>query len=348
MADGYARSTGRIGVVTAQNGPAATLLVPPLAEAMTVSVPILALVQDVPAANRDRNAFQEFDHAALFASSRSGCVGWTTRPGWMTTWTWRSASPAPGARARWSCCCPAMFSAHPHRRPATPRRAALGHFPLDRVRPAADQVTRAAELLRTAQHPVVIAGGGVHISGASERSGRAAGASRTCRSGPPPWARAPSTRRHPLSLGIVSNYMGRAARRSPPARLRQDRRCGPVRRQPNQRERHRRLAGIPTGCHVHPRRRRRQRRSAATTSPSGCWAMPGLTLQELPAELWRADLAIAWQTRGGRGSDQTQARAADTRTVTAAVTSRRPHRSGRSGLPSELDTLLDDTSIVHR
>ena len=33
MADGFARASGRIAVVAAQNGPAATLLVPPLAEA---------------------------------------------------------------------------------------------------------------------------------------------------------------------------------------------------------------------------------------------------------------------------------------------------------------------------
>jgi acetolactate synthase-1/2/3 large subunit len=44
MADGYARISGRIGVVTAQNGPAATLLVPPLAEALKVSVPVLAFL----------------------------------------------------------------------------------------------------------------------------------------------------------------------------------------------------------------------------------------------------------------------------------------------------------------
>src|SRR5690349_14291530 len=64
MADGYARISGRIGVVAAQNGPAATLLVPPMAEAMKASVPLLALVQDVPTSSRDRNAFQEYDHRA--------------------------------------------------------------------------------------------------------------------------------------------------------------------------------------------------------------------------------------------------------------------------------------------
>ena len=34
MADGYARVSGKVSVVCAQNGPAATLLVPPLAEAL--------------------------------------------------------------------------------------------------------------------------------------------------------------------------------------------------------------------------------------------------------------------------------------------------------------------------
>ena len=67
MADGYARISGRIGIVAAQNGPAATLLVPPLAEAMKASVPILALVQDVESRMADRNAFQEIDHHQLFA-----------------------------------------------------------------------------------------------------------------------------------------------------------------------------------------------------------------------------------------------------------------------------------------
>jgi acetolactate synthase-1/2/3 large subunit len=75
MADGYARTSGKVGVVSAQNGPAATLLVPGLAEALKVSVPIVALVQDVVRAQADRNAFQEFDHIALFQS----CTKWVRR-----------------------------------------------------------------------------------------------------------------------------------------------------------------------------------------------------------------------------------------------------------------------------
>ncbi len=43
MADGYARVTGKVPVVTAQNGPAATLLVPGLAECLSASIAIVAL-----------------------------------------------------------------------------------------------------------------------------------------------------------------------------------------------------------------------------------------------------------------------------------------------------------------
>ena len=72
MADGFARISGRVGVVCAQNGPAAALLVAPLAEALKSSVPVVALVQEVPRAQADKNAFQELDHVQLFAA----CTKW--------------------------------------------------------------------------------------------------------------------------------------------------------------------------------------------------------------------------------------------------------------------------------
>ena len=75
MADAFARISGKVGVVTAQNGPAATLLVPPLAEALKASVPIVALVQEVALNQTDKNAFQEYDHLALFGA----CTKWVRR-----------------------------------------------------------------------------------------------------------------------------------------------------------------------------------------------------------------------------------------------------------------------------
>ena len=75
MADAYARVSGKVAVVTAQNGPAATLLVAGLAESLTASIPVVALVQEVAAINRDRNAFQELDQLELF----KGCCKWLKR-----------------------------------------------------------------------------------------------------------------------------------------------------------------------------------------------------------------------------------------------------------------------------
>ena len=75
MADGYARVSGRVAVVTAQNGPAAALLVPGLAEALKASIPIVAIVQDVRRTQTDRNAFQDLDHLDLFRA----CSKWTRR-----------------------------------------------------------------------------------------------------------------------------------------------------------------------------------------------------------------------------------------------------------------------------
>ena len=75
MADGYARATDKVAVVTAQNGPAAALLVGPLAEALKASVPIVAIVQDVRRTQTDKNAFQELEHFDIFR----GCTKWVRR-----------------------------------------------------------------------------------------------------------------------------------------------------------------------------------------------------------------------------------------------------------------------------
>ena len=75
MADGYARASQKVAVVTAQNGPAAALLAPGLAEALKASAPIVAIVQDVRRNQTDKNAFQELDHFDIFR----GCAKWVKR-----------------------------------------------------------------------------------------------------------------------------------------------------------------------------------------------------------------------------------------------------------------------------
>lgn len=60
-AQGYARATGRVGVVLATSGPGATNLVTGLCDAMMDSTPIVAITGQVPRMLIGRDAFQEAD-----------------------------------------------------------------------------------------------------------------------------------------------------------------------------------------------------------------------------------------------------------------------------------------------
>lgn len=207
MADAYSRVSNHIGVVAAQNGPAAALMVPPMAEALKASIPMLVLVQEVPASQRDRNAFQEFDHHALFA----GVSKWTRRlddPNRaadyidMAMMAANSGRPGPVVlllakdMLMQACVLPAF-----------PRKRDLGSFPLDRPRPAADGIEKAATLLAQARAPVAIVGGGVHASQAS------AALARLIEVGQIPVAttfmgKGAVDETGPLSLGVAANITG--------------------------------------------------------------------------------------------------------------------------------------------
>ncbi len=60
-ADGYFRSTGKVGVVIATSGPGATNLVTGIATAMLDSVPLLAITGNVPCNLIGKDSFQEID-----------------------------------------------------------------------------------------------------------------------------------------------------------------------------------------------------------------------------------------------------------------------------------------------
>ncbi|MEF0941607.1 acetolactate synthase catalytic subunit [Rhizobium sp. BR 362] len=168
MADGYARRSGKIGVVAAQNGPAATLLVPPMAEALKASIPIVALVQEVERDQMDRNAFQELDHIALFQS----CTKWVRRvmvperiEDYIDAAFTAAGSGRPGPVA---LLLPADLLRIELSVPSSARSLNLGHWPLDRSCPDRATLREAAELISHARNPVVIAGGGVLGSNACE------------------------------------------------------------------------------------------------------------------------------------------------------------------------------------
>ncbi|MFQ6163455.1 acetolactate synthase catalytic subunit [Sinorhizobium meliloti] len=172
MADGYARLSGKVSVVAAQNGPAATLLVPPLAEALKASVPVVAIVQEVERDQADRNAFQELDHVALFQA----CAKWIRRvvvaeriEDYIDAAFTAAASGRPGPAV---ILLPADLLREQMPAPAFERHAKLGHWPLDRMQPDATTIAEAARAIAEARAPVVLAGGGVHAGGGAAELAR--------------------------------------------------------------------------------------------------------------------------------------------------------------------------------
>ncbi|WP_265501980.1 acetolactate synthase catalytic subunit [Paracoccus beibuensis] len=211
MADAFARVSGQVAVVTAQNGPAATLLVPGLAEALKASIPVVAIVQDVSRLHTDKNAFQELDHLALFG----GVAKWVRRVTEISRiedYVDLAFAAAATGRAG-----PAVLlvpldildelSEGVNR---TPRQASLGRYPLDPVAPDPARVAEAANLLAGAERPLVIAGGGVH-------SARAYAALAELQDLGFPVAttvmgKGSVDETHPLTLGIAGYFMGPGAR----------------------------------------------------------------------------------------------------------------------------------------
>ena len=164
MADGYARASGRAGVVLAgQNGPGATNLVTGLAQAKAAFSPVVSIAGALSSGHLYRDAFQEVDQQALF------------QPVTKKTWT------ATGAER-----VPEMFR-EAFRVAMTPRRgpvqlnlprdvlSATAEFPAFQAPEtyraqslpagAAESIGQAAEMLRAAKRPVIVAGGGIKNSG---------------------------------------------------------------------------------------------------------------------------------------------------------------------------------------
>ena len=211
MADAYARLSGKVPVVTAQNGPAATLLVPGLAEALKASVPIVAIVQDVHRSFADRNAFQELDHLELFR----GCSKWVRRAADVDRIDdyvdMAFAAAASGRCGPAVLIVPIDIFVEVPKRPSGERMASLGHFPLDRSCADPAAIHQAARLLAAAERPVVIAGGGVHLSDAAaelaalQQNAHLPVATTAMGKGA-------TDEGHPLSLGVVGYFMGARGR----------------------------------------------------------------------------------------------------------------------------------------
>ena len=206
MADAYARLTGKPGIVTAQNGPAATLLVPPLAECLKSAVPVIALVQDVNRAETDRNAFQEYDQVALFTP----CAKWVRKvtdaarlQDYIDMAFIAACSGVPGPAV---LLLPFDFLLSKEAVKET-RVASLGHYPLDRPTADYEKVEEAAALIAGAARPVVFAGGRIRAANAAHEL-----AALQDEFSLPIFTtvmgKGAVDERHPLSGGVLTNFTG--------------------------------------------------------------------------------------------------------------------------------------------
>ncbi len=166
-AEGYARSTGRIGVVLVTSGPGVGNTITGLLDAMSDSVPVLCISGQVATAVIGTNAFQESDALGM---SRS-----------VTKWNHQLRAPddVPAAVRR------ALQIASSGRpgpvlldvpkdvqlmpltgaTPAEPTRARRDEGRTARTLPPRGSLQRAADLLSTARRPVLYGGGGLVNAG---------------------------------------------------------------------------------------------------------------------------------------------------------------------------------------
>ena len=169
-ADAYARVTGRPGVCDATLGPGATNLTTGLVESLNAGVPMIAIAGD---ANRDhawKNMTQEARQAEILRPAVKEFIrveGIQRIPELVRRAYHVATSGRPG---------PVLLD--------VPEDIAHGEFdfPEDdlyadesarmipglRIRPARDDLARAAALLAKAERPVILAGGGVHLSDAND------------------------------------------------------------------------------------------------------------------------------------------------------------------------------------
>ena len=208
MADGYARASQKVGVVTAQNGPAAALLAPGLAEALKASVPIVAIVQDVRRNQADKNAFQDLDHFDVFR----GCAKWVRRVSeisriedYVDMAFTAAASGRPGPAV---LLCPQDLLLEAVKSDAGEQRhAALGTYPLDRCVADPARIEEAARLLAQAEYPLIVAGGGVHLSAAHDVLAQLQ-ESASIPVATTSMGKGAVAETHALSMGVIGYFMG--------------------------------------------------------------------------------------------------------------------------------------------
>jgi len=177
-ADGYARSSGRTGVCIATSGPGATNLVTGIAAAYMDSVPLVAVTGNVPLPLLGKDSFQETDIAGItmpvvkhnwivkdvrelaevireaFIVARCG------RPGPVLI---DIPADVSAAETEWK---PAFVAAWEDGDALGSRAKRLAERG-ERITFSGNDIEKAVEMIRASKRPMIYAGGGVNLSGAS-------------------------------------------------------------------------------------------------------------------------------------------------------------------------------------
>ena len=170
MADAWARVTGRPGVCDATLGPGATNLLTSLTESLNAGIPLIALIGDTNRSHAWKNMTQETKQVEMLRPAVKEVirieVGERIPEHIRYAYTIAtSGRPGPVLLDVPEDICHGMFEFPADDLYADPTNI---RAPSRRTRPARDDLARAASMLGEARRPVILAGGGVHISGACD------------------------------------------------------------------------------------------------------------------------------------------------------------------------------------
>lgn len=163
MAETYGRLTGRAGVCSATLGPGAINLLLGVADATTNSTPVVALSAQVGMARSFKESHQGVDLVAMFAPVTKWSA-LTATPGAVPEMLRKAFKLAQTERPG------AVYLAVPEDVEEAPAPVDLAPLRVNIPRaedPSAEQVSRAAQILRDARNPVVLAGHGAARADAS-------------------------------------------------------------------------------------------------------------------------------------------------------------------------------------
>ncbi len=170
MADAWSRVTGRPGVCDATLGPGATNLLTALTESLNAGIPLIAMIGDTNRAHAWKNMTQETRQVEMLRPAVKEVirieVGERIPEHVRYAYTVAtSGRPGPVLLDVPEDICHGVFEFDADDLYVN---EATTTVPAVRTRPAIADIERAASMLADARRPVILAGGGVHISGAHE------------------------------------------------------------------------------------------------------------------------------------------------------------------------------------